>query len=558
MVASAPMSESSIPAELEAKLLVADPADLVRIARLARIGPYPLRSRDAVRLHSVYLDTANHILSRHGIALRLRRSAGRWELTLKYEGQVRGAVHERPELTVPLTKAPRLPFALTHDAIRWRLAALVAGRTLEASVVTEVRRRRLDILAPGAAADAPAIAELALDRVRVGGAQPEAQSAEYCEVEIEATGGSRQDVTAVARNLRRIFHLTASRDSKLVRGLTLLYGADAANADVPKLLAHDTLEQAARKILGRHLRRLRLCDPGARLGEDPEALHDMRVAIRRLRAAVRALEAGIPSSVRGHLDRELRWLGQALGRVRDVDVQLTNVRSFAAGAPPGHRGGLKKLVDYLERERVTRRAAMLAELESDRYAALLLALEQFGDGPARSRAPAAREPIAAAGRRAIKRAFRRLLRRGRKVEASSPAPEDLHALRIRAKRVRYLLEFLRELTGKPGRRLTRQLVRLQDLLGAYHDAVVAADFVRQFVEGPGKNVEPSTLLALGGLVGSDLRVAEHTRADFQRTWKQFARPRNLEVLDTLLADLEAAGASPAPRRPPARVRAESA
>lgn len=534
------MTATGIHAELEAKLSVADGADLSRIARLARIGPYPLRRRDVVRLHSIYLDTANHALARNGIALRLRRCVGRWELTLKYAGRQRGAVYERPEFTVPLPTRPHLPFRLTEDTFRWRLAAIVAGRDLETSVVTDIRRRRIDVLAPGAAADSPAIAELALDRVRVGGAEPDKGTAEYCEVEVEATGGSRQDVAAVARNLRRTFHLTVSRATKLARGLELLYGRAATDTGLAVLEAHDTVEQTARKIVSRLLRRLRRCDPGARLGDDPEALHDMRVATRRLRAAVRALEAGFSASRRGFFLRELRWLGQTLGGVRDVDVQLANVRSFAAGAPPGHRTGLRKLIEYLEREREVRRTAMLSDLDSDRYVTLVLSLEEFADGPARSRVLAAREHIAVAGRRAIKRAFRRLLKRGQRVEAAAPAPEDLHALRIRAKRVRYLMEFMRELTGKPGRRLTRQLVRLQDLLGAYHDAVVAADFVRQFVEGPGKEVGPSTLLALGALVGSDLRVAEHTRADFQRTWKRFARPRNLELLRMLLADLRAA------------------
>ncbi|MCK6553977.1 CHAD domain-containing protein [Candidatus Binatia bacterium] len=552
------MTDVAIATELEAKLLVTDPADLTRIARLARIGPYPLSRRDMVRLHSVYLDTSNHVLARHGVALRLRRCAGRWEVTLKYEGRQRGVLHERTELTLPIERAPRLPFQLTDPELRRRLTALVAGRELEASVVTDIRRRRIDVLAAAAPADAGAIAELCLDRVRVGGVPPHDRTLEYCEVEIEATGGSRQDINAMARSLRRVFELAPAHDSKLARGLRLLYGAEALRPAGAPLTADDTVEQAVRKIAGRLLQRLRRCDPGTRLGEDVEALHDMRVATRRLRALVRALGGGVPTALRGRLETELRWLGQTLGGARDADVQLNNVRGFAAGAPPGHRGGLKKLVEYLERERQARRTAMLADLDSERYTALLLSLEQFADGPARSRAAAAREPIAAAGRRAIKRAFRRLLKRGQRVEAAAPAPEDLHALRIRAKRVRYLLEFMRELTGKPGRRLTRQLVRLQDLLGAYHDAVVAADFVRQFVEGPGKEVPPSTLLALGALVGSDLRVAERTRADFQRTWKRFARPRNLDTLENLLAALETAARAKPVRQGQAGETAEDA
>ena len=78
-----------------------------------------------------------------------------------------------------------------------------------------------------------------------------------------------------------------------------------------------------------------------------------------------------------------------------------------------------------------------------------------------------------------------------------PRPEDLHALRIRAKRLRYLLEFLQELTGKPGRLLVKRLTELQDLLGSYHDAVVAADFVRTYVESAGAQLPPASMVALG-------------------------------------------------------------
>lgn len=548
---------SAPPPEVEAKLLVADPADLGRIARLDRLGPWTLRRRGSVRLRTLYLDTANLVLARNGLALRLRRAGRRWELTLKWGGEVRGAVHERPELTVTVARPPELPWRVSGDPFGWRLKAWLADRPVDVSVVTEVQRRLLDILPPGATPDAEPAAELALDRVRVAPRPAAAPVLEYCEAEIEARAGGRRAVTATARILQRLFGLSPAADTKYARGLVAVHGPGALSRDPPALAAHDTLEQAARKVVARHLRRLRQCDPGTREGADPEALHDMRVAVRRLRAAVRAFADGIPAATRSRMTEELRWLGQALGRVRDVDVQLENVRTFAAGAPPGHRGGLQPYVEYLEREREARRAVMLAELDSQRYCRLVLLLEGFAEGPARSRSPGAREPVASAGRRALKKAFRRLLKRGAKVQAGAPAPEDLHALRIRAKRVRYLLEFLRDLTGKPGRRLVRQLTRLQDLLGAYHDAVVAAEFVRAFVEGPGKDAGPATLLALGALVGSDLRIAEHSRLDFERTWRRFARRRNLETLETVLATLAeaASAAGPEGRRAGVRVTA---
>jgi len=121
------------PLEVEAKLEVRRENDLRanRPPRPARA--YRLRLRDAVRLHSAYVDTANLTLARHGVALRLRRQGDKWEATAKWSGRVAGSVHERPELTVPLAHEPRLPFALPPGPLHVYLSALVAGRPLQPS-----------------------------------------------------------------------------------------------------------------------------------------------------------------------------------------------------------------------------------------------------------------------------------------------------------------------------------------------------------------------------------------------------------------------------------------
>jgi inorganic triphosphatase YgiF len=535
------MAGTAVPTELEAKLLVPSPADLRAIARLTQVGPHPLRRRDTVRLHSVYLDTPEYALARHGVAFRLRRTAGRWEATVKWAGHVNGTVHERPELTVPLERPPQFPFVLPDGPLRVHLAALVAGRALAPILVSEVRRQRIDVLPPlQALPDGPPVAELALDRVRLRAPEGDGPEDVYCEAEIECTGGERRDVVAVSRLLRRAFHLMPSRETKFARGLVLVRGRRQVRAATGPVRVSDSMAQVARKIVARHLERLRRYDPGTRLGDDPEALHDMRVATRRLRAALRAFNPAFSRRLDAYLREALQWLGRLLGGVRDLDVQLSNLKNFGALFPPGQRPGVEPFQAYLEQERAARRNAMLEGLDSERYYELVRELERFAGGSMRSRSgdPSAHEPIGVAGRRAIKKAFRRLLKRGAKIP-SAPAPEDLHALRIRAKRVRYLLEFLRELTGKAGRRLIKQLVQLQDLLGAYHDAVVAADFVRLYVEGATPDVSPSNLLALGALVGSDLRLAEHKRSEFQHTWQRFARKRTVNDLQEVLRQLRA-------------------
>src|SRR5262245_62327161 len=103
---------AAIPREIEAKLLVPRPAILSSIARLKDLGPYHLRPQQTARLHTMYLDTAEFTLARHGVALRLRRNRTRWEASIKWSGQEDGMIHTRPELNVRLSRPPSFPFSL--------------------------------------------------------------------------------------------------------------------------------------------------------------------------------------------------------------------------------------------------------------------------------------------------------------------------------------------------------------------------------------------------------------------------------------------------------------
>jgi triphosphatase len=541
------MAAPPIPVELEAKLFVPTTTDLRAIARLGHLGPYPLRARGAVRLHSSYLDTPGLALARNGVAMRLRRLGRQWEATVKWAGRVEGYVHERPELTVALPGAPELAFLLPPGPLYTQLAALVAGRPLAPILISETHRRLFDVLPSDPAAAPEPLAELALDRVRLRAPEEGRPETTYREVEVECRHGDRHDITSLARALQDGFGLLPSSESKFARGLTLLYGGEILVGGDERVLAYDTTQAAVRKIVARQLRRLRLHDPGVRAGKDPEALHDMRVATRRLRAALRIFPAGSPARLQTRMSQELRWLGELLGGVRDLDVQLAKLDAFTAAAPAGFRPALGVLHAHLDGQRSRCRADMLAGLDTPRYFKLLVQLEHFAysRAPRRPRNTAALELIATTGRGAIKKAFRRLLKRGAKVGAM-PHPEDLHGLRIRAKRLRYLLEFLQELTGKSGRVLVKRLTELQDLLGSYHDAVVAADFVRTYVEGVGAQLPPASMVALGALVGSELRLAEQKRADFEHTWHRFTRKRTVAGCDAVLRRLRGTQSPPAP------------
>ncbi len=216
------MARKPRPLEVEAKLLASD-RQLRAIARLREIDGYRLRPRDLARLHSVYVDTEQFTLARRGIALRLRRHAGRWELTAKWAGRITGLMHERPEVTVPLSSRPRFPFRLKAGLIL-QVDAAIADHPLQPLLITDIRRRRIDVLPALGTGTRRPLAELALDRVRLRA--PEAKEAvdTYCEIEIERLAGTRGDVTKLAQALQQRFDLTASNESKFARGLARLYG----------------------------------------------------------------------------------------------------------------------------------------------------------------------------------------------------------------------------------------------------------------------------------------------------------------------------------------------
>jgi CHAD domain-containing protein len=529
------LNAASVPAEIEAKLLVRSESDLRAIARLTELGPYRLERRPTQRLHSLYLDTPQFALSRSGVALRLRRHGGRWEATVKWSGIVVGVRHQRPELTVALPRKPellRLPAEL-HS----HLAVLVRAAPLRPILITDITRGVLDVFALRDPAH-PA-AEIALDRVVYRTPNGQRVGETELEVEIEQRHGSEHDVDAVSELLRGPFDLDPSPETKLGRGLRAVLGERAPRPESPQpVRARDNVVEATRKIVALQLTRLRAYDPGTRIGENAEALHDMRVATRRLRAALRLFKPGFAVRLREELERELRWLGRTLGPVRDLDVQLASVAAYAAGLPEGYRRGIAPYRRHLEQTRAERRAEMLTVLDSKRYFQLLDRLERFAAAGRRAapRHPAAHQSIAAYGAEAIDRAFRHVRKRGKKV-GPNPDPADLHLLRIRSKQLRYLLEFLCEITGRPGRRLTKKLVRLQDLLGTFNDAVVAANLVCTYLDGAGRNAAPSTALALQALAQAALHRAEKARAEFDTVWRRFSNKRNLAQRRALLERL---------------------
>jgi CHAD domain-containing protein len=256
------------------------------------------------------------------------------------------------------------------------------------------------------------------------------------------------------------------------------------NQKSPGLLADDTLAEAGRKTLLYHFAEMLKHEEGTRLGEDIEELHDMRVASRRMRAAFDLFEQAFdPKVIRRHL-RGLKATGRALGAVRDMDVFIEKANYYMEELSPEQRSGLGMLVEAWQAQRETARAAMLAHLSSPEYATFKRKFNVFVQTPGKGIRllssecpvpPLARDaaPVLIYSRLAAVRAYDQLL--------ESATLEQLHALRIEFKKLRYAVEFFREILGKEAKQVIGVLKTMQDHLGDLNDAQVATQLLSDFL-----------------------------------------------------------------------------
>ena len=256
---------------------------------------------------------------------------------------------------------------------------------------------------------------------------------------------------------------------------------------------------------------------GTRTGEDPEDLHQMRVAVRRVRAVLKSAPDSVPDCAR--LRAELGWLGGALGPVRDLDVLVERLRAESEDFPDEERQAAVTLVDGLVAERLAARGRLTQALNSARYRSLLGSLAEA----ANSALPDERGPELMD----LVRAPFDKLRRAVRALPEDPKDEQLHRLRILGKRLRYAAELARPVGGKQLRALLRATKEFQEVLGEHQDACVAEHEVRRLLIAQGEVIDWDLVFVAGRLVEREhVRQAE-TRARWQATWhavNQHARP----------------------------------
>jgi len=441
--------------EVELKLALAEDHQ-------ARFLRHPLLKQALERhvetLDNIYYDTADLSLRRRGIALRLRRKGRDWLQTVKLAGASAAGLSSRPEWEVPY--AGHFDFsAVDQSAVReWLQRPKLLARILP---ICETRFRRVT----WKLAATPGTVLLTLDR---GWIIANGRREAISEVELELAGATVHAIFSVATQLAQRVALTPSVLSKAERGYRLHLGTPSMpfKAEAVKVSAAMPPFEAFRRIAMSCLEHLQRNHHGALTSDDPEYIHQMRVATRRLRAALRLFAAVLPDGLAESLRTPLSALMAHLGRARDLDVLLTEIANPVLSALP-NEPRLPALASDITNRRYTARGEALALLAAPDYGrTLLAALESLHPTPTQD--TVATIPLQSFAAERLRRLRKKLRRLAAAAELEEPA--SLHALRIGVKRLRYALEFFSPLAPHSAfGRVLQRLGAAQDTLGQLND-----------------------------------------------------------------------------------------
>ncbi len=504
------------------------------------IEPRPTRT-----IYDTYLDTEDWRIRRAGFALRLRDLPGRAEATLKDLSPDSNGVRIRREFNEPLPAAECEALALGDGPVSARVHAVAGPQPLKALFRVRTQRQCFAVLKQ----EGEEAAEIALDDTIV--ASPDGGSkARLRRVEVEALSDTPQSLEGLVDQLRTECALEPATDSKYEVGLKSTGLEAPVSPELGSMSIEPTLSigEIGRANLRRHLSSWLGCEPAARLGEDAEQLHELRVAGRRIDTTLRVFDAYLPKL----LTRQRpawRALIRALGTVRDLDVQLAELANFAKELNESNAQQLEPLHNRLEAERRVARTRMLNTLDRPSTRRLIermrTALANSNTVPVKRTNPVA----ASVAPKLIRRSFKKV--RGAAEELRvNPTAAAHHFLRRRAKRLRYAIESFEGFYGESADDLLQAVRRLQKSLGAHQDAHVAANRFQAMVGARGYRLPPETLFLMGVFAERQRVSAGEARRRFPKGYGR-VHGRRWKALRRAMRELAAAHAdgSHEPPRP---------
>jgi len=455
---------------------------------------------ETVRMETVYYDTPDLRLARWGVSLRRRAGEG-WTLKLAPPPSTPGkpgAVLERDELTFQgsATRPPEAALEVVRAYIR--RAELVPVARL-----STVRRRVRLVDATGTR-----VAEVVDDEVSVRDGRRVAARFREIEVEVPTTNGADgTDATAaiITPLVTRLRGAGAGAPDPTPKHIRALGPRAIEPPEVsPQPLAPDApAKDVIRNAIAESVAALLHHDPLVRTGRDPEAVHQARVATRKLRSNLRTFGPLLDPEWTEPLRSELGWLAMGLGAVRDREVLLERLRERAKSLPAADQRSAASLLQLLEREIDELRKKLLADLDSQRYIDLLERLVDAAHAP--QTMPDADQPAKGVLPALATTPWRRLRSAVRGLP-QTPTDPELHRIRILAKRARYAAEAVAPVAGPGATAFARAAAKLQTILGEHQDGVTAQAWLRAAKVSGKRAFVAGQLIALEGLAAHDART----------------------------------------------------
>lgn len=294
----------------------------------------------------------------------------------------------------------------------------------------------------------------------------------------------------------------------------------------PRLKRSATAGEVVLAYLGAQVAALRALDPLVR-NDEPDSVHQMRVAGRRLRSTLRTFGGVIGRDATAEVAGELKWLGTLLGKARDAEVISAQLRGALHETPVEQAVGPvgARLQAHFASARAAAREEVLAGLGSQRYLALLESLDRLLASPPLTPQAAlpARKVLPAAVRRAYRKTSRRM-RRARHAPPGQRREAALHQARKAAKRARYAAEATAPALGKEAARFAKRIKKVQSVLGDHQDAVVARQVAREL--GMSAHLAGENAYTYGVLYARGTHAAQRHRARAAKAWRKASRRRH--------------------------------
>ena len=500
--------------EIELKLLV--DAD-----RLAGFNDAPVMSAHArnkgarKHLKSVYYDTPERTLWRNGLTLRVRQNGARFVQTVKAE--LRDDPLRRGEWEASVSSlAPDLTLAMPF--IPEKLRGDIEHSRLEPVFTADIRRHQRMLDLPSGTV------QVAFDHGVIKAGE---RTLPVSEIELELKSGSASAIHELALRLCEHGDVRPSIRTKSARGFDLAADTPPTARRPAKLRLDPTiaLDDAFAAILRSCLKHLLDAIPAAEDGRNPDGIHQLRVSLRRLRAALDLMRSVGPLSRLEPLRLDARWLAHNLSAARDWDIfETETLPTIAKGCP--NISGFDALGEVAERRRSAAYDKARMVLADRRCAAFIIGLGGWIEarGWRSDLAPddlgQLAEPVASFARRMLSAQHAKVLKRGKHFKSQDT--EERHRLRLAAKKLRYVVEFLLPLydLGKPARRYSHRLAELQDELGSFNDMATTASLLSGL---DGECLESAA--ARAAIAGWQAHAMVGSEQSLRHAWSDFSKAK---------------------------------